>query len=99
MGAGGREEYLDHLDLGRFVLLLSTVRLLVLDDGGGLHLEVRLRDVACCENRRDGLALHLFDPVRGNDGAETLVRFIKCQRETVRAEMDRRIQRALRACT
>jgi len=59
----GEEEYNDHLDLGRFVLLLSTRRLAIVDDTGGLHLHVWLRSVACCEVRPDGLALHLFDPV------------------------------------
>ena len=57
------EEYLDHLDLGAFVLLLSTRRLVVVDDGGCTHLSLWLKDLACCERRSDGVALHLFDPV------------------------------------
>jgi hypothetical protein len=57
------EEYLEHLDLGAFVLLLSTRRLLVVDDGGRTHLALWLKNLACCERRPDGVALHLFDPV------------------------------------
>ena len=60
---GDEEEYLDHLDLGAFVLLLSTRRLVVVDDSGRPHLALWLKDVACCERRSDGVALHLFDPV------------------------------------
>jgi len=57
------EEYLDHLDLGAFLLLLSSRRLVVVDDGGCTHLSLWLKDLACCERRSDGVALHLFDPV------------------------------------
>ena len=110
-GSGGvgtdGEEYLDHLNLGRFVLLISTARILIVDDTGRVHLTVFLRQVACCEVRRDGILLHLFDPVvvrastkghgkYGGPPEETLVRFIKCSNPARRAMMDERIQRALR---
>ena len=103
------EEYLDHLNLGRFVLLLSTQRICIVDEKGKVHLNVFLRQVACCEVRRDGILLHLFDPVvvRGARGfgkyggppEETLVRFIKCSNPARRAQMNDRIQRALRSLT
>ena len=104
--ADGVEQYMDHLDLGRFVLLLSNQRLCVVDETGAVHLKMALRDVACCEVRPDGIALHLFDPVSlraarpgryGGPPEETLVRFIRCRSEPMRREMNDRIQRALRA--
>ena len=97
------------MNLGRFVLLLSTQRICIVDEKGKVHLNVFLRQVACCEVRRDGILLHLFDPVvvRGARGfgkyggppEETLVRFIKCSNPARRAQMNDRIQRALRSLT
>lgn len=101
---GAREEYCDHVDLGSYVLLLSTLRLCIVDDHGALRLLIPLKDIACCEVVAEGLLLHLFDPVavaapqrRGQPSEETLVRFIKCSKEALTKEMDERIQRALRS--
>jgi len=65
LGEQEEEEYFDHLDLnGKFVLLLSTRRIFVVTALGRPHLVVGLKQVAFCELRSDGVALHLFDPVK-----------------------------------
>lgn len=96
------EEYCDHVDLGSYVLLLSSLRLCIVDDRGALRLLIPLKDIACCEVIAEGLLLHLFDPVavavpKGRPTEETLVRFIKCSNAMLIKDMDERIQRALRS--
>lgn len=64
------EQFVDHVNLGRYVLLLSTNRLCIVDEHGGVQLHERLAQIACCEVRDDGIRLHLFDPVRVSLGAK-----------------------------
>ena len=67
--AGAAEQYVDHLNLGKFVLLLSTAQLCIVNTYGQLQLHEQLSSIACCEVREDGVRLHLFDPVAVGDSA------------------------------